>query len=173
MPQEIQALNEIGWGTVVTALFLLICALPTIWANVSKFVNLFGIETKWSLKKKADDELINELKVRSESSENDIAEIKEELKSIVSEFTKQFNELKLMMVNKDIDDKRSDILDFANAVQNNIEYNQEAYDHILFDIYPKYEKILEDNNMENGKVKMSIEWLQKHYAELLETGFKR
>ena len=80
-------------------------------------------------------------------------------------------ELKQMLVQKDVDDMRWEILNFANAVMSNREYNKEQYDHVL-DIYKKYEIILEENNMQNGRVDASIAFIKKHYEELMENGFK-
>ena len=46
--------------------------------------------------------------------------------------------LRKMLVNKEINDMRWEILDFSNAVMNGRVYNKEIYDHI-FDTYTEYE----------------------------------
>ena len=63
------------------------------------------------------------------------------------------------------------MLDFANAVMNKRRYNKEQYDHVI-DTYVKYEKILEENGMENGRVTSSMEFIQDRYKELMAVGFK-
>ena len=74
-----------------------------------------------------------------------------------------------MFVDKEIDDLRFKILDFASSISSGMKYNRESYDHIL-KIYGKYEKILEEHNMENGLVEESVKYIQSSYQELLKTG---
>lgn len=76
------------------------------------------------------------------------------------------------MIKKDINDMRWEILDFANAVMSGRDYNKEQYDHVL-ETYEEYEKILKDNNMENGKVDLSMGFIKKQYGDLMVNGFKR
>ena len=83
--------------------------------------------------------------------------------------------LKSLCQNITIDDKidniRWDILDFASKVINGEQKsNKEQYDHV-FDIYEKYEKILKENGLENGRVDMSMDFVKKKYEELMKTGF--
>lgn len=82
------------------------------------------------------------------------------------------NELKTLLINKEIDDIRTTILDFSNAVMNGRDYNKEQYEHII-DLYDKYEKILEQNGMTNGRVTASMEFVLKNYQDLMDNGFKK
>jgi predicted DNA-binding protein (UPF0278 family) len=43
------------------------------------------------------------------------------------------------------------------------------FDHIIH-IYNKYEKILEENNMENGLIEESIKFVREKYRKYLENG---
>lgn len=81
----------------------------------------------------------------------------------------KINALTDMFVDKEIDDLRYKILDFASSVSSGKKFNRESYDHIL-KIYGKYEKILEENNMENGLVDESIKYIQSSYQEVLKSG---
>lgn len=103
-------------------------------------------------------------------------EIQKELKESIKILTdgqqdrdEKINNLTDMFVDKEIDDLRFKILDFASSVSSGMKYNRESYDHIL-KIYGKYEKILEEHNMENGLVEESIKYIQGSYQELLKTG---
>lgn len=80
--------------------------------------------------------------------------------------------LRKMLVNKEINDMRWEILDFSNAVMNGRVYNKEIYDHI-FDTYTEYERVLEENGLENGKVDSSMQFVRNKYLELMEKGFKQ
>ena len=82
------------------------------------------------------------------------------------------NELKTLLINKEIDDIRTTILDFSNTVMNDRDYNKEQYEHII-DLYDKYEKIIEQNGMTNGRVTASMEFVLKNYQDLMDNGFKK
>lgn len=47
---------------------------------------------------------------------------------------------------------------------------QGGYDHVI-DTYVKYEKILEENGMENGRVTSSMEFINDKYKKLMSVGF--
>ena len=103
-------------------------------------------------------------------------EIQKELKDSIKVLTdgqhdrdKKINDLTDMFVEKEIDDLRFKILDFASSISSGMKYNRESYDHIL-KIYGKYEKILEEHDMENGLVEESVKYIQSSYQELLKTG---
>lgn len=51
-------------------------------------------------------------------------------------------------------------------------YNKEIYDHI-FDTYTEYERVLEENGLENGKVDSSMQFVRNKYLELMDKGFKQ
>lgn len=103
-------------------------------------------------------------------------EIQKELKDSIKVLTdgqhdrdEKINNLTDMFVSKEIDDLRFKILDFASSISSGMKYNRESYDHIL-KIYGKYEKILEEHDMENGLVEESVKYIQSSYQELLKTG---
>jgi len=99
-------------------------------------------------------------------------ELKDSIKNLIDgqqDRDKKINDLTDMFVDKEIDDLRFKILDFASSISSGMKYNRESYDHIL-KIYGKYEKILEEHNMENGLVEESVKYIQSSYQELLKTG---
>lgn len=99
-------------------------------------------------------------------------ELKDSIKNLVDgqqDRDEKINNLTDMFVDKEIDDLRYKILDFASSVSSGKKFNRESYDHILR-IYGKYEKILEAHNMENGLVEESIKYIQSSYQEVLKSG---
>lgn len=99
-------------------------------------------------------------------------ELKDSIKNLVDgqqDRDEKINNLTDMFVDKEIDDLRFKILDFASSVSSGKKFNIESYDHIL-KIYGKYEKILEERNMENGLVEESIKYIQSSYQEVLKSG---
>ena len=75
-----------------------------------------------------------------------------------------------MFVDKQIDDIRYEILDFASSLSAGRQYSKEQFDHII-SIDEKYKKILKENDLENGQVTASMEVITGIYKEKLRTGF--
>lgn len=99
-------------------------------------------------------------------------ELKDSIKNLVDgqqDRDEKINNLTDMFVDKEIDDLRYKILNFASSISSGKKFNRESYDHILR-IYGKYEKILEEHNMENGLVEESIKYIQGSYQEVLKSG---
>lgn len=119
---------------------------------------------------------MKEFTVNRVNDRNQSLEIQKELKDSISgliecqqDRDRKINELTDMFVDKEIDDLRYNILDFASSISSGRKFNRESYDHILR-MYNKYEKILEERNMENGLVEESIKYIQNSYQELLKIG---
>jgi hypothetical protein len=85
----------------------------------------------------------------------------------IEHINKSLDKLTELFVNKEIEDIRWAILDFTASLSNGREYNLEAYNHI-FKIYDKYERILEEYNLENGLVDASMKYVQEKYNEKLK-----
>ena len=100
-------------------------------------------------------------------------ELKESIQGLISgqnDRDRKIETLTSLFVDKEIEDLRWTILDFTASLSDGKKYNRESFDHIMR-MYHKYEKILEENNMENGLVEESIKFVQEKYHEKLETGF--
>ena len=107
------------------------------------------------------------IKIRGNLADDIIA-----VKNTQDDIKSSLLDLKRMFIDNEIDTIRFEILDFANAVMDHRNYNKEQYDHV-FDIYEKYERILAENGLENGRVDMSMQFLKNKYAELMQIGFNR
>lgn len=97
-------------------------------------------------------------------------EIRNNLQANQESLSNQMTELKQLFINKEIDDMRWEMLDFASAIMNKRRCSKEQYDHVI-DTYVKYEKILEENGMENGRVTSSMEFVNDKYKKLMSVGF--
>ena len=75
-----------------------------------------------------------------------------------------------MFLDKEIDDWRWEILDFASALSSGRQYSKEQFTHV-FAIFEKYEQVLETNNLTNGQTAMSMEVINEIYKERLKNGF--
>lgn len=89
-----------------------------------------------------------------------------EISDKIDEQGKQIDELKVDVeqiksdnLSKELYDMRWEILDFNNA-QNDRDYNEEMYNHII-DVHDRYERKIKENNLVNGRVDLA-------YAHILE-----
>lgn len=87
----------------------------------------------------------------------------------ITKISKGVDEIKRQLLDDKIEDMRKTILDFCSSLSSNTP-NKEAFDYI-FKIHKRYEKILEDNDMENGQVSTSMEAIEEIYKEKIKNGF--
>lgn len=89
---------------------------------------------------------------------------------IIDSISDSLNKLTTMFVDKEVDDMRWEILNFCSALTSGRNYNKESFDHVI-QIHEKYEKVLEENDMENGRVTASMEVIMDFYKDKLKNGF--
>lgn len=100
-------------------------------------------------------------------------ELKDSIKNLIDgqkDRDIKIENLTSLFISKDIDDMRWEILNFCSALTSGRKYNKESFDHVI-QIHEKYEKVLKENNMENGRVTASMEVIMDVYKEKLRTGF--
>lgn len=90
---------------------------------------------------------------------------------VIKDISNSLDKLTDMFVDKNIEDMRWEILNFCSALTSGRKYNKESFNHVI-QIHEKYEKILEENNMENGQVTASMEVIMDVYKEKLKNGFE-
>lgn len=82
-----------------------------------------------------------------------------ELKSKTESLEKSFTE-------KQIDDLRWNILDFANSCRNHRKHSKEEFDHVIA-AHKDYMEILRANKMENGQVDADFRYILEIYNECM------
>ena len=176
--EQIQKIHEFGEVNVIISILLCAALVIALRAGWEKLLDVLGLETKASLQKKALEKKLSDMEQKIADFEqsqheyhNQSISIRDKLEDNQKVLQDGINELKTLLIDKEIDDMRWEMLDFANAVMNKRRYNKEQYDHVI-DTYVKYEKILEENGMENGRVTSSMEFIQDRYKELMAVGFK-
>ena len=75
-----------------------------------------------------------------------------------------------MFIDKSVDDMRWEIINFAAKISEGKPCSKESYKHCLY-IYEKYERMIEENNLTNGEVELSMEIVNQSYKEKLKNGF--
>lgn len=177
--EQIQKIHEFGEINVIISLLLCAMLVIALKAGWEKLLDVLGLETKASLQKKALEKKLSDMEQKIadfEQSQHNYHDqsisIRDKLEDNQEVLQDGISELKMLLINKEIDDIRTTILDFSNAVMNGRDYNKEQYEHII-DLYDKYEKILDQNGMTNGRVTASMEFVLKNYQDLMDNGFKK
>ena len=183
---NVEMVSNLDWWTVVIGVLIAI-GIVMLCVKVKDFIiSTFGITTKTALAKQAQEQHVKDLQGQIYSLQKEIQQFKEnrihdreqsfdiqkQLTDSQTLLQDSVENLRKMLVNKEINDMRWEILDFSNAVMNGRTYNKEIYDHI-FDTYTEYERVLEENGLENGKVDSSMQFVRNKYLELMEKGFKQ
>lgn len=191
--EMVSILNEINSQGIFTIILCVVLALLLIvegtklWKGTLESLDL---KSGKELRENAVNERIDELEHKITSVENSfmnnqevyhnqsieirnhLQENQENLSNQITELNQMMNKLNNNFVKKEISDMRTTLLDFANAIMNDRDYNREQYEHIL-DVYQDYENVLKENHMDNGRVTRSMEYVKKNYDYLIEHGFKK
>lgn len=199
MVDLVKEISELGLGTTMLGFFLAISAIIGIKAGIKKFKDIFGLVDTKELEhrellgristleekvKEVDkrvtdtstmyDNKLEGFHQQSIDIRGDLANDISAVKLTQDDIKNSLLDLKHMFIDNEINTIRWEILDFASRVSMipDGKYNKEQFDHV-FDIYEKYERILAENGLENGRVDMSMQFLKNKYAELMQTGFNR
>lgn len=82
----------------------------------------------------------------------------------------KLNELTNLFVDKEINDYRWEIINFATNVSEGKPCNKDSFKHCLR-TYEKYEALLEKYGLENGEVEISMQVVNEAYKKKLLEGF--
>ena len=166
----IERITEINFANWVITAFLLLSIFIAGYEIVGKASEIIGKPVKYVRERNKIKELtlqnteqIKELAQKHEDSVNQSIRHDEIIRKDLAKLTKMF-------VDKQIDDIRYEILDFASSLSAGRQYSTEQFDHII-SIDEKYKKILKENDLENGQVTASMEVITGIYKEKLRTGF--
>ena len=94
----------------------------------------------------------------------------DEMQKHIEDMQKGMQKLTEMFVDKEINDMRWEINNFATKVSEGKPCNKDSFKHCIH-TYEKYEKLLEENNLENGEVEISMLIVNEAYKQKLKEGF--
>lgn len=167
--EPIRELLKLDYVAVILAIFIIMSGVIAIYTIIGKFSEIIKKPVCWVKKKNEDHDMLlrhdKEIKDLAAKHKEDTDAINGEENEIRKDITKLTN----MFLDKQIDDMRYEILDFASSLSSGRKHNRESFDHILR-IYQKYERILEENDMENGLVEESVKYIQETYRAALKSG---
>lgn len=167
--EAIREFLKLDYVAVILAVFIIMSGVIAIYTIIGRFSEIIKKPVSWVKKKNEDHDMLlrhdQEIKNLAKKHKTDT----DKLSGEESEIKKDITRLTNMFLDKQIDDMRYEILDFASSLSSGRKHNRESFDHILR-IYKKYEQILEDNNMENGLVEESIAFIRERYKSDLNNG---
>lgn len=167
---EIIELTKINFSSVFIAVFVILIGIKAIFSIFEWVVDKLGIETKWMRRRREEHELLintsQNLIALQEKHEKDV----ERSDRRDEEISNDIKNLTRMFVDKEIDDMRWEINNFATNVSEGKPCNKDSYKHCIH-VYEKYEKILKENGLENGEVEISMEIINDAYKQKLKEGF--
>jgi ABC-type multidrug transport system fused ATPase/permease subunit len=100
-------------------------------------------------------------------------ELKDSIKDLIDgqqDRDEKINNLTDMFVDKEINDYRWEIINFATKVSEGRPCNKDSFKHCLR-TYEKYESLLEKYGLENGEVEISMQVVNEAYKKKLLEGF--
>ncbi|MCI8454882.1 MAG: hypothetical protein HFE84_09760 [Lachnospiraceae bacterium] len=168
--EAILQLTKIDFSSVFLSVFVILLGLKAVLSLFEWAAGQLGLETKWSKKQREEYELLlrtsQSLAALQEKHETDM----ERSDRRDEEISHDIKKLTRLFVDKEIDDIRWEINNFAIRVAEGKPCNKDSYQHCM-KIYEKYERILKENQLENGEVEISMELIQNSYMDKLKYGF--
>lgn len=167
---EIAELFKQDFPSFITGCFVVLSAVIAMYTIIGKFSKIIGKPVKWVRQKENDHTLLLHTVERVEKLQE---EQNESVKQSIRHDEMIRNDLKKLtdiFVDKQVNDYRWEIINFSNKVANNEHCNKDSYKHCL-STYEKYEKLLEENDLENGEVEISMEIINESYKDKLKNGF--
>ena len=156
--------------SLIIGFFVILSSIIAIYEIIGKFSKIIGRPVKWVREKENDHNLllqtVKKVDILQEEHEESVRQSirhDEMIRSDLKNLTKIF-------VEKQINDYRWEIINFSNRVANGEACNKDSYRH-CFATYEKYEKLLEENDMKNGEVEISMEIINESYKQKSRKGF--
>ncbi len=167
---EITELLRIDYLSLFPAAFAILAGTKAALSLLEWLVEKLGLETKWMRQRREEHELLirtsRNLTALQAQHEHDMQKSDRRDAEISSDIKK----LTRMFVDKEIDDMRWEINNFATKVSEGKPCNKDSFKHCIH-IYEKYEQILSENGFENGEVEISMELINDAYMRKLREGF--
>lgn len=167
---EMIELTKIDYVSVLPAAVAILAGTRAILSLLESFVEKLGLETKWMRQRREEHELLirtsQNLTALQTQHKHDMQKSDRRDEKISADIKK----LTRMFVDKEIDDMRWEINNFATKVSEGKPCNKDSFKHCIH-IYEKYEQILSENGLENGEVEISMELINDAYMRKMREGF--
>lgn len=166
----IQELLNINFSYVFISVFVILIGIKTMASLFEWAVDKLGLETKRMRSRKAEHKLLlqtsQNLMVLQKKHEKDM----EKSDKHDDEMQKDIKKLTDMFLDKQINDMRWEINNFATQVLEGRPCNKDSFTHCIH-TWQKYEQLLAENGLENGEVEISMEIINDSYRDKLKNGY--
>lgn len=167
---EILELTKVDFSSVFISVFVVLIGIKAVITLLEWVIDKMGLETKWMRKKREEHELLiqtsQNLAVLQEQHKNDMHLSDKQDKEMKNDIKK----LTDMFIEKEINDMRWEINNFATTVAEGRPCNKDSFKHCIH-TYEKYEKLLEEQGLENGEIEISMQIVNEAYKKKLTEGF--
>lgn len=157
-------------SSLIISCFIIISAFIAMYELIGKFSKIIGKPVRWVREKECDHNLIiqtterlNELQKQHEESVKQSIKHDKVIRNDLEKLTKMF-------VDKEINDMRWEIINVADKISNGKNISKECYVHCIH-TYENYEKIIEERELTNGEVEISMQIINDSYKQKLKEGF--
>lgn len=168
--ETIKELFEQDFSSIITGCFIILSAIIAMYTIIGKFSKIIGKPVKWVSEKDKDHETLVQTVKRIDILQREHEESVQQSIRHDDAIRRDLKNLTDLFVEKQINDYRWEIINFSNRIANGESCNKDSYRH-CFTTYANYEKLLAENDMENGEVEISMEIVNQSYKEKLKNGF--
>lgn len=168
--EEIIKLTELDFSSLFVSVFIILIGLRAVVSAFEWIIEKLGIETKSTRSKKEDHHLLIHTSQNLAALQEEHVRDVEKSDARDDKISSDIEKLTQMFIDKEIDDMRWEINNFATKVSEGRPCNKDSFQHCIH-IYEKYEKILEENGLENGEVEISMDIINDVYKQKLKDGF--
>ncbi|MBS6643653.1 MAG: hypothetical protein KH366_08745 [Clostridiaceae bacterium] len=167
---EINMLTQVDFSSFIMDIFIVLIGLKYAWAVLEWFTTKIGLEFKSTRKKREEHELIISVAKRLETLENQREKDVQQSIRHDKDLKDGLEKLTDMVIDKNVEDMRWEILDFASALSAGRNYSKEQFDHVI-GTHNKYEAYIKENKLLNGQVTNSMDIINQCYKEKMKLGF--
>lgn len=168
--ENITRVLDINFSYVLVSVFVILIGMKSSVSILEWVIDTLGLETKWMRKRREEHELLLHTSQRLIALQQQRDRDVERSDRRDEEIAYDIKHLTRMFIDKEIDDMRWEINNFATKVSEGKPCNKDSFVHCIH-IYEKYEQILKENNLENGEVEISMELINDAYRRKLKEGF--
>ena len=155
--------------SVMLSVFVVLFGMVTIFELIGKLSVYLDKPVRWVRKKNEDHEAIVKLAENLDAIKKQQDIDREQSIKHDSEIKIEVREVANMFLDKNIEDMRWRILDFASAISNGRKFNRESYDFIIH-TYEQYEVVLKKLGRTNGVVDETMNYIKEDFRERLRNG---
>lgn len=168
--EEILQLTKIDFYSVFISVFVILIGIKAVVSVLEWVVGKLGLETKGMRDNREDHLLLIRTAQNLAALQEDHIKDMEKSDKRDDKISNDIQKLTQMFIDKEIDDMRWEINNFATKVSEGRPCNKDSFKHCIH-VYEKYEKILAENGLENGEVEISMDIINDAYKKKLREGF--